>query len=59
MREELWTANTDHRPQEFGGEGDGDKRETQAGEGIGVKTRVLMMGKCFLVGGDDSVEVGE
>ena len=37
----------------------GDKKETKAGEGIGVKTRVLMMGKWFLVGGDDSIEVGE
>lgn len=49
-----------HGPLSSGvwGRGGGDKRETQAGEGIGVKIRVLMMGKVF-VGGDDSVEVGE
>lgn len=49
----------DYCPKEFGGEAGGDKKETKAGEGIGVKTRVLMTGKCFLVGGDDSIDGGK
>ena len=37
----------------------GTRKRQKAGEGIGVKTIVLMTGKCFLVGGGDSIEGGK